>query len=499
MRRKITFLSVVMLAGLLLVLSVACGDVATVGTVTPEIGDTSATPSASKTVKPEATSPPAEEEPASGEEEEAKPTPTGVLDDVILTRTPEPTATPGMVDQGVTELAARAGLTGTTFLGLPVTDWINLGVSLLLVLIGYLLGTWLIRRILPWVVRRTATEFDDRLLKAVGSDIRWLVVLLILNIATTRLTFFSVGLKVSLADTYFVLGLAIAMRIVWQLVTLTGKWLRERAAQDKREEQLDPIITLLVRMGRATVIVVGLSILLNHFGVNVTAFAAALGVGGLAISLAARDTLADVIAGLAILLDQPFRVGDRIEISGLGTWGDVIEIGSRTTRIRTRDNRMVIVPNSTIGKSQVINYTYPDPRYRVEMDIGIGYGMDIEKTRQIIVDTVRRIEGVLPDKPVEALYNEMGDSAMLFRVRWWIESYADTRLMFDRVNTALQKVLDEAGIDMPYPTQSLILQVDPGTIKQLYLSRQEPDSVRDRPAARSVPNEGEAEQQDEEE
>ena len=231
--------------------------------------------------------------------------------------------------------------------------------------------------------------------------------------------------------------------------------------------------------------------------INRRNFLRTVGVAGLALSLAIQDTLADAISGFIILIDQPFRVGDRIEISGLGTWGDVIEIGTRTTRIRTRDNRLVIVPNSTIGKSQVINYTYPDPRYRVQMDIGIGYGMDIEKTRQIIVDTVRRIEGVLPDKPVEALYNEMGDSAMLFRVRWWIESYADTRLMFDRVNTALHKVLDEAGIDMPYPTQSLILQVDPGTIKQLYLSRQEPDSVRERPAARSVPNKGEAEQQDE--
>ena len=101
------------------------------------------------------------------------------------------------------------------------------------------------------------------------------------------------------------------------------------------------------------------------------------------------------------------------------------------------------------------------------MDIGIGYGMDIEKTRQIIVDTVRQIEGVLPDKPVDALYNEMGDSAMLFRVRWWIESYADTRLMFDRVNIALQKVLDEASIDMPYPTQSLNVQMDPETAERV--------------------------------
>ena len=220
---------------------------------------------------------------------------------------------------------------------------------------------------------------------------------------------------------------------------------------------------------------IGAAFLLGHFGLNLAAVAAALGIAGLALSLAAQDTIADAISGFVILMDQPFRVGDRIEISELGTWGDVVEIGSRTTRIRTRDNRLVIVPNSTIGKHQVVNYTYPDPQYRVQIDIGIGYGTDIEKTRQLIIDTVRGLEGVLPDKPVDALYNEMGDSAAVFRVRWWIESYADTRLIFDQVNTALEGVLDEAGIEMPFPTQTINFQVDPETAKWIVQTIQEPD------------------------
>jgi small-conductance mechanosensitive channel len=73
---------------------------------------------------------------------------------------------------------------------------------------------------------------------------------------------------------------------------------------------------------------------------------------------------------------------------------------------------------------------------------------------------VRQVEGVLPDRPVDSLYIEMGDSDMIFRVRWWIESYEDTRQMYDRVNTALQKVFDEHGIDTPFPTHTMKLQVD---------------------------------------
>jgi small-conductance mechanosensitive channel len=205
------------------------------------------------------------------------------------------------------------------------------------------------------------------------------------------------------------------------------------------------------------VVIIGMTILLSHFGVNITGFAAALGIGGLAFSLAARDTIADAIAGFIILVDRPFRIGDRIEIQGVDTWGDVTDIGLRTTRIRTRDNRMVIVPNSVIGANQVINYTYPDPRYRIETHVGIGYGTDVETARRVLIEAVRHIEGVLPDRPVDALYIEMGDSAMIFRVRWWIESYVDTRRVMDRVHTALQRALDEAGIESPFPTQNVNL------------------------------------------
>jgi MscS family membrane protein len=388
------------------------------------------------------------------------PTATSLLEGIVETRTPVPTATPGLIGREVERLASRAGLTWTEFLGLSATDWINLGISLLFVVAGYLLGTWLIRRILPRLAGRTTTEFDDAFLKQAGPGLRWLVVLLILQFATERLTFVSAGLKTLLADAYFVLTLLLAFRIVWRSIDLANRWYTERAMQTGRADELGPVITLLDRVGRVVLVVIAVTILLSHFGVNVTGFAAALGIGGLAFSLAARDTIADAIAGFIILVDRPFRIGDRIEIQGVGTWGDVTDIGLRTTRIRTRDNRMVIVPNSVIGANQVINYTYPDPRYRIETHVGIGYGTDIDRARQVIISAVRQVEGVLLDKPVDALYHEMGDSAMIFRVRWWIESYVDTRRVFDRVHTALQHSLDEAGIECPFPTQSVNLRME---------------------------------------
>jgi small-conductance mechanosensitive channel len=395
----------------------------------------------------------------------------------VLTRTPEPTATPGLIVEGVSKVTEVSGLAGESFLGLPVEDWINLGISLLIVLAGYLVGTWLIRRVLPRVVRRTGTKLDDHLLQAIGPDLRWLVVVLALEFATRQLGFLSPEIKALLADAYFVLALVMVTRITWRLIDLADEWYRRRLAEEERLESLDAVLTLLVRLGRAVVVVVAISILLTHFGVNITAFAAALAVAGLALALAAKDVVADAIEGFIILVDQPVRIGDRIEIREVGTWGDVTEIGLRTTRIRTRDNRVVIVPNSVIGANQVINYSYPDPRYRIQTHVGIAYGSDIEVARRIIVDTVRQVEGVLPEEPVDVLYIEMGDSARILRVRWWIVSYVDTRQVLDRVHTAVERALNEAGIEMPFPTQSISLELAPETAKLLpqVLERSHPE------------------------
>jgi small-conductance mechanosensitive channel len=434
------------------------------GTVTPT---PSAAPKATLTATPSGAMVDETPEPAHGQAIEDE--------ELIAARTPAPTVTPGVIAQEVNEILSSTGLDDTTILGLPATDWANLVASLLIVLGGYLIGTLLIRRVLPRAAERTATPLDDRLLNAIGSDVRWVIVLVALHYATIRLTFLSAELKTLLTDIYFVIDLALVFRIAWSAINLTSQWYRQRAADAGRSDELEPIITLLSRLALLVALVFGLIILLGHFGINVTGFAAALGIGGLALSLAAQDTLADTISGFIILIDRPFRVGDRIEIQGEGTWGDVLEIGIRTTRIRTRDNRMVIVPNSIIGKNQVVNYTYPDPRYRIETHVGLPYGTDIEEARSIIIETVRKVPGVLHDRPVDALYIEMGASAMIFRVRWWIESYVDTRRMFDHVHTALQQSLDTAGVDSAYTKYDVNVNLRGGALEERSEQQPPPD------------------------
>jgi small-conductance mechanosensitive channel len=364
--------------------------------------------------------------------------------------------------EAVAAIAKATGANRVSFLGLNGEEWINLAVSLLIAVGAYLLASWLLWGPLRRLAERSPSEFDDQALLAVGPHLRWLIVILTLTFATQRLSFVSADLKQVLNDIYFVAGWILLAIICFRLINLGFAQYQQHIVPEEDRDRLAPVLTLLRRLAIVFLIATATIIILSYFGVNVTALTASLGIVGLALSLAAQDTLSDAISGFIILIDQPFRVGDRIEISEENTWGDVVEIGSRTTRIRTRDNRLVIVPNSTIGKSQVVNYTYPDPQFRVQTHIGVGYGTDIELARRTIIETVCQVPGVLLDRPVDALYNEMGDSAMIFRVRWWIESYEDTRRVYDRVHTALQKALDSAGVDMPFPTQTVNLRDERG-------------------------------------
>jgi small-conductance mechanosensitive channel len=145
-----------------------------------------------------------------------------------------------------------------------------------------------------------------------------------------------------------------------------------------------------------------------------------------------------------------------------------MSIGLRTSVLRTRHNVEIVVPNSAIGNHRVINYSYPDSRYRMQTHVEIAFGTDVERARRVMIDAVRQADFVLLGEPVEALCAEIGDAGMIFRVRWWIDFYRDWERAYDGVHTALRNALKEADIELPYPSQSLHVQVDDRTLAEVW-------------------------------
>jgi MscS family membrane protein len=393
------------------------------------------------------------------------------VEQVIRTPTPEPTATPGPLVELVDELTATTGLGRRVVLGLSGEDWINLFISILIAVIGIYLISAVILLALKRVVRQTASAYDDKILAAIGSQVRTLLVVIVVQFATDRLPFVAANLKQSLNQIYYTLYIFLIGIILWKLLDVSLAWYGQKRTEAGAD--VSTFLKVLRNLLRIFLVAIVASILLNHFGINITALIALLGIGGLALSLAAQDTLADAINGFIILFDRPFRIGDRIEINELNTWGDVIEIGMRTTRIQTRDNRMVIVPNSKIGKSQIVNYSYPDPHYRLQSDFLVSDRHDLEDIRKIMIDAVQGLEGVLEDKPINALVQEIGDGSLRFRVRWWIASYGDTRDVFDRVNTAVYYALKASGIKLASDSYDLNVSMKSEPVKDSFEPEQD--------------------------
>ena len=323
---------------------------------------------------------------------------------------------------------------------LDLAAWLLVGALVMLV----------VAPLIKWIAVRTPTGIDKHI---VGIVTKPGILLVFTYGLVDSLHVFALPAWASRAldqtwDVVLVVVLTYVIYRVWHEV-LRGVG---RQVSARTESQLDDkLFPLFDKLGGVIILLAGIWFVVASFGVNMTFFAAGGAIGGLVIAFAAQDTLGNLFAGVFILLDQPFREGDRIEVQELDTWGDVQEIGLRTTRIRTRDNRMVIVPNAVIGSNPVVNHSYPDATYRTETHVGIAYGSDVERARAAMIAAVEGVEGVDLRQPAEALFMEFGDSALIFRLRWWLPSYADARRMFDRVHTAVEKALREADVEIPFP------------------------------------------------
>jgi small-conductance mechanosensitive channel len=166
-----------------------------------------------------------------------------------------------------------------------------------------------------------------------------------------------------------------------------------------------------------------------------------------------------MIAGFTIMLDRPFRVGDRIQLAS-GEKGDVVEIGLRSTKILTFENTLLIIPNESIVKEMVWNLSYPNPIIRVKVDVGVAYGTDPERVKQIMVDVAKQHPEVLDDPEPKAYLINFGDSSLDFTLVGRVANYGDQWRVQEELRIAIYKAFEKEGIEIPFP-QRVVHMVQP--------------------------------------
>lgn len=249
--------------------------------------------------------------------------------------------------------------------------------------------------------------------------------------------------------------LALIVFILFFFAARWLKWLVKRLT--RRHRQARNLGMVLGRLAQGTVILIGLFVALS---IVIPTFKAGdlvqlLGISGVAIGFAFRDILQNFLAGILILLTEPFRIDDQIVFKDFE--GTVENIQTRATTIKTYDGRRIVIPNSELFTNSVTVNTAFDAR-RIEYDIGIGYGDDIESAKRLMLEAIYSVDEVLKDPAADVLVMELAESSVNIRARWWIEPprRADDLYSRDKVLSAIKQKLVENGIDLPYPTRQIL-------------------------------------------
>ncbi|MFO7920522.1 mechanosensitive ion channel family protein [Rhodobacteraceae bacterium W635] len=244
-----------------------------------------------------------------------------------------------------------------------------------------------------------------------------------------------------------------AVAIVVATFIISG-WLKRRIVNiaQKYKELDDTLFIFLGNTARYIVLIFGALFVLNTFGVQTTSFIAAIGAAGLAIGLALQGTLSNVAAGVMIILFRPVRLGDFITVSGVS--GTVKDISLNTTELATLDNVQVIVPNANVWGSVITNYSVYDTR-RAEWTFGVSYGSNLAEAERVIRDTILSDPRALTDPEPFIQVNNLGASSVDFLVRVWCAS-GDKFAFEADMKRKVKEALDAAGIEIPFPTQTMI-------------------------------------------
>lgn len=333
------------------------------------------------------------------------------------------------------------------------------GVLLVTVAAAFLLQFFL-SKVCLFLARRTKTGLDEKVIQG----IRWpLFVSLVLigayyalrriepSLQTTTLVFWK--------SLFTTIGIFVWMRVAMKLADFVLEHLGERADDYKwieaRTVPLFEIVTRLAIIGGA------IYLILHAWKVDVTAWLASAGILGIAVGFAAKDTLANLFAGIFILADAPYKIGDFIVVDN-DDRGRVTDIGIRSTRIITRDDIEIIIPNALIANSKIINESGgPHEKERIRMTVGVAYGSDTDRVREVLIDEAKKCK-LVADRPAPRVrMRAFDDSSLRFQLLAWIDYPVLRGRALDVLLEGVYKRFNEEGIEIPFPQRVVTLKKEP--------------------------------------
>jgi len=343
-------------------------------------------------------------------------------------------------------------LLSRTYYGNTVLDWaIAFGIIIAAFLVGKIVY-WLSSTVFRQLTKRTKTNLDDIILDMVEEPLVFALTVAGIWYGLRTLALPETA-QVWIGNVFqFLVVLAVAWMVTRVLDAVYREYLVPIA--EKSENDLDDQLMPILQKGtKLAVWSIGIIVALNNAGYDVGALIAGLGIGGLALAMAAKDTVSNIFGGFTIFSDRPFKLHDRVKVAGFD--GTVIDIGVRSTRLKTLEGRVVTIPNSTFADSAVENVSL-EPSRKVVLNLGLTYDTTPEQMRQamaILKDLAAANEAL--EKNVSIGFNAFGDSAMNVLFIYYIKKDGDILGTQTEMNMKVLEEFTKAGLDFAFPTQTL--------------------------------------------
>ena len=314
------------------------------------------------------------------------------------------------------------------------------------------------QKIILRLTKKTKTDIDDLIVAKTSKPIS-----LILLLVGVRLAIIPHKIRADILDIVEHVIVSLIMVIVTYIAIVVfniiiSSWGRKFAS--KTESKIDDeVVNLFQKFARIILSFIGLIFILDIWGVKVGPLLASLGIAGLAVAFALQSTLGNIFGGISLIIDKSITVDDFIKLDD-GTQGFVTDIGLRSTKVKSPDGDLIILPNGKLADSKIYNYHKPLPITRVTVEFGVKYGSDVEKVKKIALNEIKALNLALKAPEPQAILDELGDFALRFKIFFWVSSIEKKIEAKEAALTAIYNALDKNKIGIPFPTSTIYLKND---------------------------------------
>ncbi|MBU0757822.1 MAG: mechanosensitive ion channel family protein [Nanoarchaeota archaeon] len=325
---------------------------------------------------------------------------------------------------------------------------------------------WIVQKVFLRIAKKTKTKLDDRLVESTNNPISFLLVVIGLRLASERLMPVTLFIPEIQAKMFYVINnvlasvlIFISMVIIMRVSDIFVDHFGSKFVKKTKSDLDDQILGIFRKTLQVIFFILAIFYILTVWDVNVIPYLGGLGIAGIAIGLALKDSLANVFGGISIILDRNIRVGDKVKLQEGGYVGVIEDIGLRSTKMKTYDNEMIVIPNSILSNTIIHNYALPTPMNRVYVDFGVKYGSDIDKVKKAVMKALDSLDAAIKDDSYPAVEFLLMDSSSLnFKAKFWVKDYKDAYSAKLEATEKIYTALNKAKIEIPFPQMDVHLK-----------------------------------------